>query len=163
MRYIIRTKWASIRQSSYIRDENEKDLYCVDGRFFSLSQKKYIKTLDGKTLYLIQNKIFKLFTYSAFVIDPNNNEKLATIRRRIFTLDDHYDIIAKGFGNIQIVGNILGYDYHILVDGIEVGHISRKISIRDSYVLDIDHANPEFFLALVIAIDNIAKDKRDDN
>ena len=48
-----------------------------------------------------------------------------------------------------------------VVDGKEVGHIARKISLRDSFVLDIDDSfDHRFFVALVIAIDNVTDRRR---
>ena len=50
-----------------------------------------------------------------------------------------------------------------MVNGTEVGHVARKISLRDSFVLDIqDGFDYYFFVALVIAIDNIT-DRREQN
>ena len=42
------------------------------------------------------------------------------------------------------------------LNGKEIGHISRKISLRDSFVLTLDDDQDlAFFVAFVIAIDNI--------
>ena len=62
------------------------------------------------------------------------------------------------------MGNIFGHDYNITLDGVQVGHIARNISLRDSFVLDCsDQMEPEFMVALVIAIDNITDKRRADN
>ena len=59
--------------------------------------------------------------------------------------------------------NILLFDYHIFREGKESGHVSRKISLRDSFVLDIgDDEDYYFFVALVIAIDNISDQRQQD-
>ena len=63
----------------------------------------------------------------------------------------------------MIRGNILGFDYHIYENDVEVGHVSRKISLRDSFVLDLnDNCDWKFYCALVIAIDNITDAASDD-
>ena len=49
----------------------------------------------------------------------------------------------------------------ITENGKQIGHVSRKISLRDSFVLDAsDEYEPEFLVALVIAIDNISDRRR---
>ncbi len=160
MRYLIRNKWITLRGSSYVRDENENNLYKVQGRFWTFTRKKIFQSLDGEPIYIIRNKFWKLFVYRAFIIDPKTNEIICTIRKKFWSLHDHYFIETNKYKNLEIKGNILGFDYHITLDGKEIGHISRKISLRDSFVLDLDHPDAEFFLALVIAIDNITDERR---
>ena len=59
---------------------------------------------------------------------------------------------------------ILGFDYHISLNGEEVGHVSRKISLRDSFVLDLkDGLDEKFFVALLIAVDNITDEMAQDS
>jgi len=78
----------------------------------------------------------------------------------VFSFHDRY-FINSDFGNYEIKGNILLFNYQILKDGKEIGHVARKISMRDSYVLTIDDAEDYyFFVALVIAIDNISDARR---
>ena len=85
---------------------------------------------------------------------------MATIRRKVFSFHDRY-FINSDYGNFEIKGNILLFNYQILKDGQEIGHVARKISMRDSYVLTIgDNEDPYFFVSLVIAIDNISDARR---
>lgn len=66
-------------------------------------------------------------------------------------------------GDLQIRGNILQYNYQILLNGQEIGHIARRISLRDSFVLTLDDKyDLATFVALVIAIDLIT-DRKDRN
>ena len=159
----IRNKWISLRGSSVVKDVNEKDVLKVQGKFWTFTAKKFIQTLDGETKYIVRNKFWRLFVYRAFVLDPKTNEKVATIRRKVFSLHDRYFMDTK-YGRIEIKGNILCFDYHIYLDGKEIGHVSRKISLRDSFVLTLndDNADIYFYVALVIAIDNIT-DQRSAN
>ncbi len=166
MQLAIRNKWVSLKGSSIVRDMNEKDVLKVEGKFWTFTRKKFVKTLDGELKYMVRNKFWKLFAYKAFVFDPNG-ERVAYVRRKIFSFHDRYFIETKKYGQIEIKGNILQFDYHIMVNGEEVGHVARKISLRDSYVLDLNdkYANDDiyFFVALVIAIDNITDEKNSDD
>jgi len=155
MRLIIRNKWISIGGSSYVRDENENDLLKVKGKIFTFTHKKFVKELDGKKIYMVRNKFWYFIHRQAMIYDMEGN-KLAHLSRKFFSLHDHYNIETANHGTLVIRGNILGYDYHIYENDVEIGHVTRKISLRDSFVLDIkEGADWKFYCALVIAIDNL--------
>ena len=159
MELAIRNKWFSFKGSSVVKDLNEQDVCKVDGKFLTFTSKKFVKSLDGDLKYIVRNKFWRLFTYRAFILDPEGNE-VAMIRRKIFSLHDKYRIYSK-LGEFEIVGNIFQFNYRILFNGNEVGHIARKVSLRDSFVLTIsDDLDYYFYVALVIAIDNIT-DRKD--
>ncbi len=162
MQLAIRNKWISIGGASIVTDMNEKPVLKVKGKFWTFTSKKFVCDLQDNVKYIVRNKFWRLFRYSAFVLDPNNN-KVATIKRKIFSFHDRYFIESK-YGEIEVTGNILCHDYHIYIGGKEVGHIARRISIRDSFVLEIadDVEDIYFIIGLVIAIDNITDRRRRD-
>ena len=154
MKVSIRNNWVSLKGSSHVKDMEEKDVLTVEGKFFTFTRKKFVKDLEGNLLYMVRNKYWILFAKKAMIYDKEGKQ-VAFIRRKVLSLHDHYFIQCNA-GNMEIKGNILGFDYHIVLNGEEVGHISRKISLRDSFVLDVkDGLDLAFYVALVIAIDNI--------
>ncbi len=162
MEVSIRNKWISLGGSSTVKDMDEKDVLFVKGRIFSFTRKKFVKDLSNNTLFVVRNKFWRLFQRKAFVETPNK-EKIATVRRKIFSLHDHY-YITSNLGDLQIRGNILQYNYQILLNGQEIGHIARRISLRDSFVLTLDDKyDLPTFVSLVIAIDLITDRKDRDN
>ena len=162
MQLIVKNKWFSFRGSSYVRDVNGNDVMKVQGKFWTVTYKKFIKDLNDNVVYIVRNKFWKLFAYQAYVMDKDG-KVLARVRRKVFSLHDHYSLTTEDGREIILRGNILGFDYHITVDGKEVGHVSRRFSLRDSFVLDLDDdQDPMFFVALLIAIDNIT-DERQNN
>lgn len=159
MQLAIKNHWISLGGSSSVQDMNGNDVLKVEGAIFTFTQKKFLKTLEGRQLYTIRNKFFSFLGRTAFVLDEGNHV-VATVRKKLISLHDKY-FVESSIGQMEIIGNILGYDYHIIVDGKEVGHITRKISLRDSFVLDIDDSfDHRFFVALVIAIDNVTDRRR---
>ena len=162
MQVSIRNKWISLRGGSQVKDMNENDVLKVQGKFWTVTRKKFVLDLDGNLLYTVRNKFWTLFVKKAMVYDKDGNQ-VAFIRRKFWSVHDRYFMQTK-LGEIEIRGNILCFDYHIFLEGKEIGHVARKISLRDSYVLDIDD-NQElaFFVALVIAIDNITDSRRQDD
>jgi uncharacterized protein YxjI len=160
----IRNKWISLRGSTVVKDLNENDIAFVKGKFWTVTSKKYVQDLNGNTKYVVRNKFWRLFRYSAFVYDSSEHEKVAVVKRRIFNFLHGKYYVKCEFGDMEITGNILGFDYHIVLNGKEVGHVSRMISLRDSFVLHIDDEEHfMFYLSLVIAIDNITDRIRSNN
>lgn len=161
MELLIKNKWISFGGSSFVTDVEGKPIYNIKGKVFTFTRKKFIQDLEGNTKYVVRNKFWRLFAYRAFVLD-NNNNVVANIRRKIFSMHDRY-FVESSFGNLELKGNILGFDYHIYLNGEEIGHVARKISFRDSFVLttEKDDIDPMFLVSLVIAIDNITDQRRD--
>ena len=154
MKLAIKNNWVSLGGASTVQDLDGNDVLKVKGSVFSFTRMKCVMTLEEKPLYTIRNKFFSLFGRTAYVLDPDGNT-IATVRRKLFSVKSKF-LIESSLGQLEITGNIFGFDYHIIVDGTEVGHIERKISLRDSFVLDInDSFDYRLFVALVIAIDNV--------
>lgn len=155
MELAIRNKWISLRGGSVVKDLNENDVLKVQGKFWTFTRKKFIQDLDGNLLYTVRNKFWVLFVRKAFVYNKDG-EIVAKIRKKFWSLHDHYKVECS-YGDLVLRGNILGFDYHITLNGEEIGHVARKISLRDSFVLTIDETKVDyaFLVALVICIDNI--------
>ena len=162
MQVSIRNKWISLRGGSTVKDMNEQDVLKVQGKFWTFTRKKFVQDLEGNLIYTVRNKFWTFFVKKAIVYDKDGNQ-VAFLRRKFWSVHDRYFIKSK-LGEIEIRGNILCFDYHIFLEGKEIGHVSRKISLRDSFVLDIqDDQELAFFVALVIAIDNITDQRRDES
>lgn len=155
----IRNKWISLRGGSTVKDMEERDVYYVKGKFWTVTRKKFVQDMEGNRIYTVRNKFWKLFVHKALVYDKDGN-LVAKIRKKFWSVHDRY-FIESSLGQLEITGNILGFDYHIILNGKEIGHVSRKISLRDSFVLSVeDDQDLPFFIAFVIAIDNITDQRR---
>ena len=155
MELAIRNKWISLRGGSVVKDLNNNDVLRVQGKFWTFTKKKFVQDLDGNLLYTVRNKFWTFFVSKAFVYNKDG-EVVAKMRKKFWSLHDHYNVESP-YGELVLRGNILGFDYHITLNGEEIGHVSRKISLRDSFVLPIDETKVDyaFLVALVICVDNI--------
>ena len=159
MQLTIRNKWVSLRGGSIVQDVSGKEVMKVKGKFFTVTRKKFICDLQGNVKYIVRNKFWRLFARKALVLDANKNV-IVRIRRKIFSFHDRY-FLQTSLGNMEIKGNIFQFNYQITLNGQEIGHIARNISLRDSFTLTVDDRyDPMLMVALVIAIDNIT-DQRD--
>ena len=159
MELLIKNKWVSLRGSSVVQDVQGNDVLKVRGKFFSFTAKKFVTDLNDEVKYVVRNQFFYLFRRKARIYDANGNQ-VALLSRKVFSLHDRY-FVESSLGNLEIMGNIFQFNYKITLDGKEIGHIARKISLRDSFVLTIDDKfDYMLFVAMTIAIDNIT-DRRD--
>jgi uncharacterized protein YxjI len=73
---------------------------------------------------------------------------------------DKYDIQST-FGYLNARGHFDGGDYTISRDGTPVARMVRQFSLREKFAIDVaDNENPLFFLALVLAIEAIHDERR---
>ena len=162
MELSIRNKWVSLRGSSVVQDLEGNDVLKVQGKFFTFTRKKFVMDLNDNLKYTVRNKFWFLFRRKAMIYDADGNE-VARLSRKVFSFHDRYFVESK-LGKLEIMGNIFQFNYKITLDGKEIGHIARKISLRDSYVLTIDdNFDYMLFVAMVIAIDNITDQRDSDN
>ena len=156
MKLAIRNKWISLGGSSVVRDLEEHDVLKVKGKFFTFTSKKFVQDLEGNTLYIVRNKFWRLFHYRALVLTPDK-KVVAKLTKKIFSLHDRY-LFDSDLGDLEIKGNILGFDYHVTLNGEEIAHVSRMISLRDSFLLETyrdDAIDYHLLVAFIIAIDII--------
>ena len=150
----VRNKWISLRGGSTVKDMEERDVLYVKGKFWTFTRKKFVQDMEGNLLYTVRNKFWTFFVHKAMVYDKEGN-MVAKIRRKFWSVHDRY-FIESSLGELEICGNILCFNYQIKLNGKEIGHVARKVSLRDSFVLSLDDDQDlPFFVALVIAIDNI--------
>lgn len=160
MRFYIRNKWVSFTGSSVVKDENENDAFKIKGKFFTFTRRKDLLTMNDEVIYTVKNRVIDWWGNKAYIFDKDGNQ-IVKIYRKVISLHDRY-LIESDFGEMEVVGNILGFDYHISLNGKEIGHVSRNISLRDSFALDtFTDFDPKLLIAMVIAIDNITDKRRE--
>ena len=158
----IKNNWISLGGSSYVTDMADNKVFGVKGKVFTISRKKFVQDLNGNTLYVVRNQIIRFFVRRAFVFDAEGN-KVCTVKKKYFSLRSKFFI--EGYKDELVIdGNIFSYNYDIRKNGVSIGHVARKISLRDSFVLTCETQEDEAFLvALVIAIDNIVDQMQEDS
>lgn len=160
MKVYIKNKLFSIGGASSVINENKEDVYKVKGRAFSITRVKWVCDLNGNKLFKIRNKWFNFFVHKAFIYD-NNNEKIATVKDKFFTVKNDYFILGYK-DEIKIDGKFFSLSANILKNGELFGTIRRQITfIADAFELEADEKDLPFLIAIVIAIDNITDNKHD--
>ena len=155
MKLYIKNRLISLKNGSTVKDEAGNDVFHVKGKMMSIRKKKRVTDTAGNVIFRVQNKFFNWFVPSAFILTPDG-ERIAHVKKKIFTLKPTF--FVEGYKDeFAINGSILGFNYEVLKNGQQIGHVHRDFNLlRDTFVLDCwEESEAAFLVSLVIAIDNI--------
>ena len=166
MKLIIKNKMITVGGSSFVKDENDKDVFSVKGKVFSITRKKKIFDIDGNLQYVVRNKYWHFINNSVFIFDKDGN-KIALLSNNKF--DFKHKFVLNGYkDDITISGNLFQFPnikMEITKNGQKIGTLTKDFNLlRDCYTLDVDNEEDAAFLvALAIGVDNIFDKARDDS
>ncbi len=164
MRFIVKERIFSLRESFYIRDEQGQDLLEVTGRLLSLRDRLVLHDRQGNEAATITKQLIALRpTYTIArpgLPDAKVKKDFINILREGFTIDMEGDL-----PDLRIQGDIFEHNYSILREGSVVAEISKKwISLRDSYVIDIAaEEDTILLLAAAIVVDRISHEEENND
>ncbi len=143
-----------------IQDKNDVSLFYID-EFWSATKKRILNTMDGKPIYVVKNEYWNMVKRKGMILSPDETEEIARMEGNIISFQDKYKIESK-FGNYEIVGNMLLFNYTLYKEGKQIGHIARRISSKEAFVLTLsdDEKHLSFYVAMVMALDNIDDDRK---
>lgn len=156
MKYLVRQKVFSFRDSFTIKNEFGDDCFRVYGRIFSFGKKLTLTDLQDRELYYIEQRLFRFLPeYTIY----QNGIPIAHLKKNLRLFRPSFDITSD-YGNFNIDGNFFAYDFSIFKNGAPVAIISKKwFSFSDTYGVSInDNEDAAFILALVIVLDQVYHD-----
>lgn len=161
MRYYIQQKIFSFSDEFTIKNAQGDDIFKVKGKLMSFGNKLRIYSMDGRELVYIEQKLFRFLPEYHIYID---NTYGAMVKKE-FTFMKPKLYIESKFGNFNVEGNFFQHNFDVFKNGSTVASIDKKImSWSDSYEVGIaDTENQVFMLALVIVIDQIFHDNKNNN
>lgn len=162
MRFILKERIFSLRESYYIRNEQGDNLLEVTGRLIGLRDKLTLRDLQGNVVATITKHLIALRpTYT--IARPGQPD--ATVKK------DFINILREGFSvalegglpDLRIQGDIFEHSYTIAQQGTTIAQVSKKwISLRDSYVVDVaEGADVVLLLASAIVVDRITHEEEE--
>lgn len=158
MKYQIRQKILSFKDSFTIKNENEQDMFVVEGKVFSIGHKLNLNNINGNLLYYIEQKLFKLLP--EYYIYNSSVTQVAMIKKKLSFFKPKY-IIESDFGVFELNGDILDHNFEVVKNNIVCAVVSKKwFALSDTYGVDInDNIDAAFILSLIIVIDMIIDDQ----
>jgi len=156
MKYLVKQKVFSFRDSFTIKNEFGEECFSVIGKIFSFGNKLHLTDLQGNELYYIEQKIFRFLPEYTIYRD---GVPVAQVKKNFTFFRPSFDITSV-YGNYNISGNLWAYDFSIFKNGSPVAVISKQwFSFSDTYGVSIDdREDAAFILALVIVLDQIYHD-----
>ncbi|MFC6039668.1 LURP-one-related/scramblase family protein [Paenisporosarcina macmurdoensis] len=151
----IKQKVLSLSGKFTVKDEQENDVYYVEGSFMKIPKTFSIMNPARGEVALITKKMFSFLP--KFFVEVNGQEVL-TIKKELSFLKPRYTIDAAG---IDVQGNWWEMSFQVLQHGEVVGQVSKEwFTWGDSYKVQILNEEMEsIIIALVVAIDCVKADQ----
>ena len=160
MRYVMKQKLLSWGDDYYIRDEQGREVYFVDGKAFSIGGQLSFKDLDGNELAFIRQKLWNLRpTYEIH----RGGELAAVVQRELFALLHHrFTVDVPGPDDLEAKGDFLDHEYSFTRGDREVATVSKRwFSFSDTYGVEIAPGEDDvLILASAVVVDQVCH--RDD-
>ena len=137
MRYQLRQKLLSIGPDFTIRNDDDMDVFFVDGKAFSLGHQLSFQNMDGHQLAYIRQRLLRLKpTYEIWI----GGEHWATVQKELFTLFKcRFVIDVPGPDDYEAEGEFLHHEYRFIRGGRTVASVSKKwFSLSDTYGVEIE-------------------------
>ncbi|WP_027623109.1 LURP-one-related/scramblase family protein [Clostridium lundense] len=161
MIYIVREKIFSIGDKFTIKNSNGEDVFQVTSKVLTIGDKLRILDMQGREHIYIEQKLLKFLPqYNIF----QGDNLIAGVKKKL-TFFNHKFVIESVIGDYEIEGNVLAHDFSIIKNGHQVARIKKAwLSLADCYEVDIESfENPAFILALVIVLDQVIYDDKNNN
>ena len=151
----IKQKLFSLGEKFTIKNQQEEDMYYVEGSFMQIPKTFSIMDTKRNEVALITKKVFSFLP--KFFVEVNGQEVL-TIRKEFSFFKPRYTIEAA---DIEVEGNWWDMDFQILQRGTMVGRVNKQwFTWGDSYKVQVLEEEAEtIIISIVIAIDCVKADQ----
>lgn len=151
----IKQKVFSLSEKFSIKDEQERDVYFVEGSFLKIPKTFSVLDAEQQEIALITKKTFSF--RPTFFVEVDGQEAV-TIKKEFTFLKPRYAIEAAG---IEVQGNWWEMTFDILRQGEVIGSVSKEwFSWGDSYLVQVlDEGLEHLVISLVVAIDCVKADQ----
>ncbi|MBN6205883.1 LURP-one-related family protein [Ralstonia pickettii] len=151
----IKQKVFSLSGKFTVKDQQENDVYYVEGSFMQIPKTFSIMNTKRDEIALITKKVFTFLP--KFFVEVDGREVL-TIKKEFSFFKARYTIDTAG---IEVQGNWWDMEFQILKHGEVVGQVNKEwFTWGDSYKVEIlDEEMEAIVVAIVIAIDCVKADE----
>ena len=157
MKYYMKSRFFTIKEDFWIRNEYKEDVFFIDNKFLSLGLQFSIFK-NNEIIYTVREK---LLTFLSNYEISNNEQVIAKVNQKLSFMRDKIKVDSK-YGEFIIQGDLFDYNYRIYKDNVVVAKIEKELfAFTDNYRIDIDFEDEAFILTLVVIIDNIIDKQRD--
>ncbi|MFJ8882344.1 LURP-one-related/scramblase family protein [Streptomyces sp. NPDC102402] len=155
MRLLVRERLFGIGDDYWIEDADGHKLFLVDGKAMRIRDTFELKDADGRVLVEIRQKLISL--RDTMLIERNGEELAKVRKKRLSLLRNHYRVTLVDGTELDVSGKILDREFAVDYDGELLAQISRRrLSVRDTYGVDIVREDADVPLLIAVAVCVIA-------
>ena len=149
MRYLMQQKMICFGNDFVIKDENECNVYIVDGKAFSFGNQLSFQDTNKRELARISQKLLA-FKPTYRII--SGGATIAAVRKALFSFRNRFLIDIPGPDDITVVGSFIEHEYSFYRNKQEIASVSRKyFRLTDTYGIEIK-SNVDDLLVLCSAV-----------
>lgn len=160
MRYVMKEKLFSWGDDFYIKDDQGRDVFFVDGRALSIGKKLSFQDMSGNELAFISQKLLAWGpTYEVY----RGSQLAAVVRKSLFTFFHcKFTVDVPGPDDLEAEGDLLDHEYSFSRSGRTVAYVSKKwFSWTDTYGVEIaDGEDGILILASTVVIDVVCHEDK---
>lgn len=151
----IKQKVFSLSEKFTIKDQQENDVYYVEGSFMKIPKTFTIMNTTRDEVALVTKKVLSFLP--KFFVEVNGREVL-TIKKEFSFFKARYTIDSA---DIEVHGNWWDMDFQVLQQGEVIGQVNKEwFTWGDSYKVQILNEEMEaIIIAFVVAIDCVKADE----
>jgi len=162
MRYLMRQKMFALADGFTIKDENDNDIYRVDGKVFAMGHKLSFNDMAGNELASISQKLLSWGpTYEIY----QGGALTATVSKHFTFLKAEFTITVPGSDDLEAVGQFNAHAYTFTQAGRTVAEVSKRwFALTDTYGVDIaENEDDLLILAGTVVIDMVCHPDQQQN
>jgi uncharacterized protein YxjI len=157
----MRQKLFSWGDDFFIKDENGRDVFLVDGKAFSFGNQLSFQDLTGNELAFIKQRLLSWGpTYEVYKAD----QLYAVVNKELFSFFKcRFTVDVPGPDDLEAEGDFLDHEYVFNRDGRLVAEVSKQwFSWTDTYGVDIAEGEDDIvILASTVVIDMACHEEKE--
>ena len=158
MRYQLKEKIWTFKDSYVIKDEQGNPAFNIVGKWFSWGDNLSFKSSSGEELLQIKQV---LWTFMPKYTILKNGQEVAEVQKKFSWFNQKFVLDVPGPNDYTISGSFWQREFEFLREGKVVANVSKKFwSWSDTYGIDIqDGEDVDLILATCIVIDLVLFEK----
>lgn len=151
MNYLIEQKLTLAKPRFSVRDENENEVYLVEGKALRVHEQLWIRDVTGRDVAFVRGRGAFKTKYEI----SKHGALVATMEPKQRWLKLNFLLTDAGSGAETVaLGNFTGYEYAFERNGAAVASVKKTRRWTDRYTLEVaDGEDAVVYIASVLAID----------
>lgn len=152
--YVDQKLW-SLRERFTVNDERGEPVYTVEGSLFQIP--KQFTITDGADRERARVRKQPVSWLPRFFVEVDG-VPVATIQKQFTFFRPRYTIEGPG---LTVSGDFWDMSFELHKDGVAVGRVDKKWTLRDKYAVEIERPEDELVvLGIVLAIDYVKRSEQ---